>query len=81
MTELEKFQAVNACETAEELAEVVLSFADSEGLIKGRSRMFDAQRMANNVYYVINQEAIPNLLTREFGIRQQALYIQFYKNF
>ena len=77
MTDLEKFQAVNACETPEQLAKVVLSFATPEGLIKGRSRMFDAQRMADNVHNVIMSIVPPNTLTREFGIRQQALYLKW----
>lgn len=80
MTDLEKFQAVNACETPEQLAKVVLSFATPEGLIKGRSRMFDAQRMADNVHNVIMAIVPPNTLTREFGIRQQALYLKWLLN-
>lgn len=80
MTDLEKYEAVNACETPEQLAKVVLSFATPEGVIKGRSRMFDAQRMSDNVYTVIEGNQLPNALTREFGIRQQALYLMWLYN-
>lgn len=80
MTDLEKYEAVNSCESPDSLAQVVLSFANAEGLIQGRSRMFDAQRMANNVYAVIRENEIPNVLTREFGIRQQALYLKWLFN-
>lgn len=76
MTELEKYQAVNACETFEELASVIESFADEDGMIQGRTRKFSAERMAWNCRnFTIAQ---PNVLTREFGIRQQAMYISYY---
>lgn len=76
MTDLEKYQAVNKCETLEELAQCILSFADENGVIEGRTRPFEAKLMANacrgySLHY-------PNVLTREWGIRQQAMYILFY---
>ena len=78
VTDLEKFQLINACETVEDLTVAIEAFADPEGLIQGRTRMFDAHRMVRNVQSVIEEGASPNLLTREFGIRQQALYIRHY---
>ena len=81
MTELEKFQKVNKCETVEELANVVLSFADEHEMIQGRKRLFDANKMAFAVRLVVSGDVIPNALTREFGIRQQALYIKYYNPF
>ena len=78
MTELEKYEAVNKCETIDELRNVILSFMDSDGMIKGRTRHFHAEKMANYVYDVVNGNLIPNVLTREFGIRQQALYLRYY---
>ena len=41
---LEKYQKVNACETAEELKKVILSFADEDGLIQGRRNKFTSVR-------------------------------------
>ena len=76
MTDLEKYEAVNKCETLEELAQVIESFADELGNIQGRAREFEARKMANNCRrYSLS---IHNSLTREFGIRQQAMYILFY---
>jgi len=78
MTDLEKFQLINACETAEELTHAVRRLADPEtGKIKGRVKEFDSQRMAGYVTFVVNEGAPANLLTREFGIRQQALYLRY----
>lgn len=78
MTDLEKFQLVNSCETANELSEAILKFADENNMIQGRRRGFYAPIMADNVQDVINGDLIANVLTREFGIRQQALYISYY---
>ncbi len=76
MTELEKYQAVNACETYDELADVIEQLADGT-IVQGRSRGFDAQAMSS---YCRNfDNVLPNQLTRMWGIRQQALYIQRYQ--
>lgn len=81
MNDLLKFQRVNACETPEELAQIIKEFADPDtGMIMGRKRPFDAQRMAGYVTFVVNEGAPANLLTREFGIRQQALYLKYCKD-
>lgn len=80
MNDLLKFKKVNTCETPEELAQVIREFADPEtGMIIGRKRPFDAQKMAGYVTSVVNEGAPANLLTREFGIRQQALYLKYRK--
>jgi len=76
MTELDKYKKVNQCETLEELANVIESFANEDGLIKGRTKDFNAELMAGFCRYF--KPNMHNLLTREFGIRQQALYILFY---
>ncbi|MEN6292339.1 MAG: hypothetical protein ABFD07_10060 [Methanobacterium sp.] len=76
MTDLEKFQAVNKCESYDELAKVIESFADEHGQIEGRRDSFSAKRMAEACRNFNSVRA--NKLTREWGIRQQALYIRFY---
>lgn len=76
MEDLEKWQAVNACETLEDLAKVIESFSDENGDIQGRNKKFSANKMA---LCCKNYFDIPkNTLTREFGIRQQAIYILYY---
>jgi len=78
MTDLEKFQVVNSCETAKELVDAIKKISNQEtGKIQGRNREFDSQRMAGYVTFVVNEGAPANLLTREFGIRQQALYLKY----
>jgi len=77
MNELEKFKLINACETSAELCVAILAIAE-EGIIIGRKRAFDANNMALFAMGVILGKATPNVLTREFGIRQQALYIKYY---
>ncbi|MGV8961874.1 MAG: hypothetical protein ACOH2V_00630 [Candidatus Saccharimonadaceae bacterium] len=80
MTDLEKFELVNKCDSSKELSEAILSIADPKtGLIKGRTRAFDATRMANFVEGVVRRQTEANVLTREFGIRQQALYLAYYE--
>ena len=79
MTELEKYQSVNNCETLNQLANVIESFADEDGLIKGRIRNFDAKVMGSicRRYTLVEH----NMLTREYGIRQQAMCIIFYEKY
>ncbi len=76
MTELQKWQEVNQCETPEGLAFLITSLADEKGMIQGRERDFDASRMATGLQFFMEDEAPANVLTREFGIRQQAIYLK-----
>ena len=78
---VDKFLLVNKAETVKELEDAILSFADQEGHILGRTRFFDAKKMADYVYGVVHNLLEPNYLTREFGIRQQALYLRYYEKF
>ena len=78
MTELEKYHKVNQCETIEELKEIILSFADKDGVIHGRSRTFNAQKMAEGAQLCYDGNMIANVVTREFGLRQQLLYLMYY---
>lgn len=48
MTDLEKYEAVNEAESLPELANVIRSFTDQDGMIQGRTRKFDAESMAHN---------------------------------
>ena len=73
MNKEQKYDTVNACETLEELSKVILSFADSDGMIQGRTKKFKAKKMAHACMAMGILK--PNMLTREFGIRQQAIYI------
>lgn len=73
---LKIFEEVNTCETLTHLARIIESLADEDGLITGRNKKFDAKRMA---YICRAYDDYPrNSLTREFGIRQQAMHILYY---
>ncbi len=76
MTDLEKFQAVNKTKSLKELANVIRSFADEYGMIKGRTQNFKASIMADSCERYSLAER--NMLTREWEIRQQAMYLIFY---
>jgi hypothetical protein len=77
MTREEKYDLVNECETYDELADVIEFFGEN-GVIKGRTREFSSIKMAQACR---NFDYMPaSILTREFGIRQQAIYIKYYLN-
>lgn len=72
------YDQVNGCETLKELADVIRSLADEQGMIQGRSRKFKAEQMAYACEHYGSGYVPANSLTREFGIRQQALYIDYF---
>lgn len=72
MTELEKWKAVNAAKDLVELSEVMMSFEG--GYIQGRSSLFNLPNMAKAVRN-FNKDSDPCWLTRNYGIRQQALFL------
>jgi hypothetical protein len=76
MTQLQKWQAVNQCETPLELGALILQFADKNGKIQGRTKKFDAVEMASGLSWFMEGKMYANILTREFGIRQQAIYLK-----
>ncbi len=79
MNREEIYDKVNKCETLDELADVILECADENGSIQGRTRSFSAKKMA--MFCRGFSLEIANTLTREFGIRQQAMYIVYYDQF
>ena len=78
MNDLERYERVNAAETYEDLALLIEYFAE-DGMIRGRTRSFSSKNMAEacrnfDKYYLY----APNVLTRMWGIRQQAMMIRYY---
>tara|TARA_R110000823_G_scaffold27311_2_gene79561 strand:+ start:56 stop:367 length:312 start_codon:yes stop_codon:yes gene_type:complete len=80
MTELETWQLVNQAETRQTLAFIINKLADPEGMIQGRSKKFDASKMIIGLNRFMEDTMPANVLTREFGIRQQAIYLKTFKN-
>lgn len=78
MTREEKYDLVNQCETPEALEVVILGLADEDGTIEGRDKLFQAKNMARGLRHYMENKTPPNILTRRFGIRQQAMYLKFY---
>lgn len=76
MTKLQKWQAVNQCETPLELRALIIQFADKNGMIQGRTRRFHAAEMTLGLDWFMEGKMYANVLTREFGIRQQAIYLK-----
>lgn len=72
----EIYRRVHSCESLEELAKVIESLADKNGQIQGKIKKFDAKVMADACRQFA--PAFHRRLTREFGIRQQAINILFY---
>ena len=81
MTKLEKYELVNQAETEKELADAILKLASPKtGKIKGRAKDHDAKRMVERLSWFMKGQFPPNGMTREFGIRQQAMYIKYYQD-
>jgi hypothetical protein len=74
--QLQKWERVNQCETVKELEACILDFADVNGMIQGRTRLFNAENMVRGLRLYMKDASAPNLITREFGLRQQAMYIK-----
>lgn len=74
--ELLKYKLVFSCETLDELADAILEIA-TDGVIHGRTNSFSAETMALlcRAYVSYVEQDAANVLTRAYGIRQQALYI------
>lgn len=76
MTELEKYELINKCNTVKELQEAIKQL-DEGGFIRGRTNYFSTTQQIEDVEYVIGG-GDPTMLTRNYGIRQQALCIKYY---
>jgi len=76
MTDLDRFKLVNRCEDLEQLAAAIIIIADGFNNIQGRLRTFNARLMAENCLHFDLSNT--NVLTRSFGIRQQAIYIKIF---
>lgn len=82
MTDLQKFEAVNKCETMESLSETILNIVHSEGNVNFDNnvnfdrRLYLLSRQAEYVVKFENGNLELSDLTCDFGIRQQAFYIK-----
>lgn len=81
MTELEKYQLVNKCETFDDLVAAIRKIANDEGdetKLHGNSKSLNVEKMVFACKVFVPEINHRNL-TRKYGIRQQAMYIYFYE--
>lgn len=81
MTDLEKYEKVNKCETYEEFYEVLKSFSDENGEIQGRIRKFNCDKMIASAKLFFDGYQLANTITRQYGLRQQAIYLKHYNSY
>lgn len=76
-----QWELVNQAETFAQLSQAILEIADKDGNIQGREILFNAKELSNCCLDLKDAEFKNfNLLTREFGIRQQAIYLDHYNS-
>lgn len=80
MTDIEKYEAVNSCESFEELLRILKSFEDKDGFIQGKSGTFDVDKMISKCrnWWTFPEIIAPNCMTRMWGLRQQMMYLKYY---
>jgi len=75
------WELVNQAETFAQLSQAILEIADKDGNIQGRDILFSAEELSQRCLELRDAEFKNfNLLTREFGIRQQAIYLDHYNS-
>ena len=79
MEEVEKWKRINSCETHEELKKAIIEIADN-GNIQGREKSWKASYQSDVVQFLWENPNIGmNMLTRSYGIRQQMMYLLYYR--
>ena len=80
MTDLEKYETVNSCESFAELLIILKSFANKMGIVEGRTKGFSADKMILACKYWWDSPHLiePNCMTRMWGLRQQMMYLRYY---
>lgn len=73
MNDLEIYEAVNGASSLKELADIIRKLGGEHGIIEGRSSSFDSEAMADYCEDFFDHS--DNVLTRKYGIRQQAIML------
>jgi hypothetical protein len=73
LNNLQIWEDINQCKTLEEVSYIILDISN-EGRIQGRNRTFNSNTMAKYCLK-FNEHKQKNLLTRNYGIRQQVIYL------
>lgn len=81
MTDFEKFELINSTESLEALKEAIIKIGGLKAEIQGRTRVWPVSRILEGIETAknyFNGTSYPyglNSVTRNFGIRQQLLYL------
>lgn len=79
MEEVEKWKRINSCETHEELKKAIIEIADNDN-IQGSKKSWKASYQSDVVQFLWENPTIEmNMLTRSYGIRQQMIYLLYYR--
>lgn len=79
MEEVEKWKRINSCETHEELKKAIIEIADNDN-IQGSKKSWKASYQSDVVQFLWENPNIEmNMLTRSYGIRQQMMYLLYYR--
>jgi len=74
------YEKVSNCETFDELIDALAYIAslNEEGRIIGRNKDYSLQKILFNLSMIRVDAASYNVVTREYGIRQQVIYLKTY---
>lgn len=80
MEELDKWKTINGAESVPELVRAIRAISEGNPIASNRQdRTFDVERQVQNAAGVIRGVLPARALTRNYGIRQQALYLHYYQ--
>lgn len=72
ISDIDKFELINKCETPAELRNAILRIGKEDSSILSRN---DLEYTANIASGIARGLYVSNLITKKYGIRQQAIYI------
>ena len=76
--ELIRFQVVNKADSLKSLLAAIEVMGGEEGLLQGSQQLWDVDQQKAGLELFAKGLAVPNILTRTYGLRQQAMYLAYY---
>lgn len=78
MTELQKYELINKCETYEDICKAIDIIWPGD-TIEGRNKKFIKERTKMHIKNIIAGNEVASKITRVYGLRQQVLYIAYHE--
>lgn len=75
MTELEKYELINSCESVAELETAIHKMGD---ITIRKGDVWTADTMCERIQNILQSKSPFNRVTRVYGIRQQLMYLMHY---